>query len=61
MQKLEKMFEFRGSAFSLMESYLTNRIQYTKIGDTKSRKKLIHCDVRQGLSIESTFVFTLSK
>ena len=33
---LQKMFGFRGSALSLMKSYLTNRYQYTKIGDSKS-------------------------
>ena len=34
-----------------MKSYLTNRYQYTKIGDSKSRKQLINCDVPQGLSL----------
>ena len=37
------MFGFRGRALSLMESYLTNCYQYTKNGDTKSKKQLIHC------------------
>ena len=44
------MFGSRGSALSLEESYLTNRYQYTKIGDSKSRKQLIDCGVPQGLS-----------
>ena len=34
------MFGFRGSALSLMESYFTNRNQYTKIGDSKSINKI---------------------
>ena len=34
-----------------MESYLTNRYQYTKIGDSKSRKQLIDCSVPQGSSL----------
>ena len=45
------MFGFRGSALRLMESYLTNRYQYTKIGDSKSRKQLIDCGVPQGSSL----------
>ena len=51
LQKLEKIFGFRGSALSLTESYLTNRHQYTKIGDSKSRKHLIDCGVPQGSSL----------
>ena len=34
-----------------MESYLTNRYQYTKIGNSKSRKQLIDCGVHQGSSL----------
>ena len=45
------MFGFRGSALRLMESYLSNRLQYTKIGDSKSRKQLIDCGVSQGSSL----------
>ena len=51
LQKLEKMFGFRGSALRLMESYLPNRYQYSKIGDFKSRKQLIDCGVPQGSSL----------
>ena len=51
LQKLEKIFGFRGSALSLIESYLTNCHQYTKIGDSKSRKQLIDCGVPQGSSL----------
>ena len=45
LQKLEKMLGFRESALSLMESYLTNRYQSTKIGDTKPRKQLFDSGV----------------
>ena len=45
------MCGFRGSALGLMESYLTNRYQYTKIGDSKSRKQLIDCGVPQWSSL----------
>ena len=34
-----------------MESYLTNCYQYTKIGDSKSRKELIDCGVPQESSL----------
>ena len=51
LQKHEKMFRFRGSALNLVESYLTNRYQYTKIGDSKSRKQLIDFGGPQGSSL----------
>ena len=53
LQKFEKMYGFRGRALSLMESYLTNRYQYTKIGDSKSRQRQINCGVPQGSSLGS--------
>ena len=46
------MYGFCGSALSLMESYLTNRYQYTKIGDPKSRQRQINCGVPQGSSLD---------
>ena len=52
LQKLEKMFGFRGSALSFIKSLLTNRYQYTKTGDSKSRKQLIHCGVGYGSSLD---------
>ena len=51
LQKLEKMYGFRGSALSLMESYLTHCYQCTKIGDSKSRQRQINCGIPQGLSL----------
>ena len=41
-----------------MESYLPNCYQYTKIGDSKSRKELINCGVPQGSSL-GLFLFLL--
>ena len=52
------MFGFRGSALRLMESCLINRYQYTKMGDSKSRKQLIDCDVPQQSSL-SPLLFLL--
>ena len=52
------MFGFQGSALSLMESHLTDRYQYTKISDSKSRKQLIDYGVPQGLSL-SPLLFLL--
>ena len=57
LQNLDKVFGFRGSALSLMESYLTNCHQYTKIGDSKPRKQLIDCGVFQGSSLGPLFFF----
>ena len=34
-----------------MESYLTNRYQYTKIGDSKSSQQQINCSIAQGSSL----------
>ena len=51
LQKLEKKIGFRGSALNLMESYLTNRYQYTKIGDSKSSQRQSDCGVPQGSSL----------
>ena len=45
------MFGFRGSALSLMESYLTNCYEYAKIVDSKSRKQLIDFGVPQWSSL----------
>ena len=50
VNKLENYFGFRGRALELMKSYLTNRFQYTKIGNSKSKLLPIECGVPQGLS-----------
>ena len=59
LQKLEKMYGFRGNASSLMEGYLTNRYQCTKIGDSKLRQQQINCGVPQESSLISSLLFLL--
>ena len=42
LQKLEKMYGFRGSALRQMESYFTHRYQYTKsVTQNQDNDKLI--------------------
>ena len=48
VNKLENYFGFRGRALELMKSYLTNRFQYTEIGNSKSKLLPIECGVPQG-------------
>ena len=49
--KLEKLYGFRGNALILMKSYLSNRVQYTKIGNSKSKHLKIDCGVPQRSSL----------
>ena len=58
MSKLKNYFAFRGRALELMKSYLTNRFQYTKIGNSKSKLLPIECGVPQGSSL-GPLLFTL--
>ena len=51
VQKLEITYGFRGVALDTMKSYLTNRQQYTKIGNKHSTKQNINCSVPQGSSL----------
>ena len=51
LQKLEITYEFRGIALNIMKSYLTNRQQYTKVGNKHSVKQNINCIVLQGSSL----------
>ena len=53
LQKLEITNAFRGIALDTMKSYLTNRKQYTKIGNKHSTKQNINCGVPQGSSLGS--------
>ena len=46
--KLEKLYGFRGNALELLKSYLTNRVQYTKIGNSQFKQLKMHCGVPQG-------------
>ena len=48
LKKLEITYGFRGIALDIMKSYLTNRQQYTKIGNKHSTKQNINCGVPQG-------------
>ena len=58
VNKLENYFGFKGRALELMKSYLTNRFQYTKIGNSKSKLLPIECGVPQGSSL-GPLLFTL--
>jgi len=51
LQKLQKYFGFRGNALNLIKSYLTNRYQYTKVGNSKSTMQNIDCGVPQRSSL----------
>ena len=46
--KLEKLYGFRENALELQKSYLTNRVQYTKIGNSKSKPLKIDRGIPQG-------------
>ena len=48
---VEITYGFRGIAIDIMKSYLTNRQQYTKIGNKHSTKQNIKCGVPQGSSL----------
>ena len=56
--KSEKLYGFQGNALELLKSYLTNRVQYTKIGNSKSKQLKIDCGVPQGSS-HSPLLFML--
>ena len=45
LDKLERNYGIRGLALQLMESYLSNRQQYTKIHPYKSKLEKITCGV----------------
>ena len=49
--KLEKLYGFRENALEFLKSYLTNRVQYTKIGNSKSKPLKMDCDIPQGSSL----------
>ena len=53
LYKLEKVYGFRETALELLKSYLTNRVQYTKINNSKSKQLKIDCGVPQGSSLGS--------
>ena len=51
LQKLKKCYGFGGLALNLIKSYLTNRIQCTKIGKSKSNLQKIECGIPQDSSL----------
>ena len=51
LDKLKHNYGIRGLAFQLMESYLSNRQQYTKIHPYKSKLGKITCGVPHGSSL----------
>ena len=48
LHKMKNFYGFRGLAFKLMQSYLSNRKQYTKMNSSKSDRSKIKYGVPQG-------------
>ena len=53
LKKLENSFGFRGTSLKLIENYLTDPYQYTKIGEARSSLRKVDCEVPQGSSLDS--------
>ena len=51
LNKMETQFGFRGLSFDLIQSYLSNRSQYTKINNYQSYPSNVNCELPQGLSL----------
>ena len=51
LHKMKNFYEFRGLAFKLMQSYLSNRKQYTKMNSFMSDRSKIEYSVPQGSSL----------
>ena len=51
LKKLENSFCFRGTSLKLIENYLTDWYQYTKIGEARSSLRKVDCRVPQGSSL----------
>ena len=51
LQKLESFFGFRGTSLKLIENYLTDKYQPTKIGEARSSLRKVDCGVPQGSSL----------
>ena len=47
LQKLENFFGIRGKSQEILKSYLTNRCQYTKVGNAKFSNQKTNCGVPQ--------------
>ena len=50
---METQFGFRGLSLDLIQSYLSNRSQYTKINNHQSYPSNVNCGVSQGSSLSS--------
>ena len=48
-------YGIRGPSLNLLKSYLTNRKQYVKLGNHKSKLRQINCGVPQGAVIGPLF------
>ena len=51
LQKLENFFGISGNSQEILKSYLTNRRQYTKVGNAKSLNQKINSGVPQGSTL----------
>ena len=51
LQKLENFFGIRGKSQEILKSYLTDRCQYTRVGNAKSSNQKIDCGVPQGSTL----------
>ena len=53
LQKLENHLGIRGKSQEILKSHLTNRCQYTKVGNAKFSNLKINCGVPQGSTLGS--------
>ena len=51
LNKMETQFSFRGLSLDFIQSYLSNRSQYTKINNHQSYLSNVNCGVPQGSSL----------
>ena len=51
LEKMDSRFGIRGQSLKLFQSYLSNRYQYTKINNNKSKLNKVICDIPQGSSL----------
>ena len=58
LKKLENSFGLRGTSLKLIENYLTDRYQCTKIGEARSSLRKVDCGVPQGSSLGPFIFFT---
>ena len=51
LEKMDSRFGIRGLSLKLFQSYLSNRYQYTKINNNKSKLNKVICVIPQGSSL----------